>query len=154
MLKNFISDEAHTLGSLFHSLDLSPLPGSLTVKEVFLSETGRPSNIWTVTELTHTLSHIWSFFVNVVTPSAASSPPNTENAFDRLMAGPCQTWTRKAEATAAMAERFFQSWFHSKSHCWEHSLRGMISYSKTNTMLRVLTDALWKIDEHHEETNH
>ncbi len=55
------SDEAHTLGSLFHTLQLPSTHGSETVRKVFLSEIGRPDDVWTASELTHPVSLVSQF---------------------------------------------------------------------------------------------
>ena len=164
------SDEAHTLGSLFHSLDLPPVPGSLTVKEVFLSETGRPSDIWTAAELTHPLSLVSQFkkpyvkfVVDVVAPIAASSSQNTENAFDRLMAGSRRLAQLERERQRPQLPRLKNSsspGFTQKDALQNHIVENIFERNdllfkdkhQVDTdgilMLSILTDALWNIDEH------
>ena len=54
------SNEDLTLGALFNTLEL-PNTGSLTVKGVSLSESGRPSDVWTAAQLSHPVSLVSQF---------------------------------------------------------------------------------------------
>ena len=54
------SNKDLTLGALFNTLEL-PNTGSLTVKEVSLSESGRPSDVWTAAQLSHPVSLVSQF---------------------------------------------------------------------------------------------
>ena len=47
------TDEGLTLGAVFHTLEA---PTGLSVKKVYLSATGKPSDTWTAAELTHPVS--------------------------------------------------------------------------------------------------
>ena len=76
------ADESLSFGVLYHSV----LPSELVVNKVYLSETGKSSDIWTAAELTHPISLQFEkpyvkFMVDKVEPVRST----TENAFDWLM---------------------------------------------------------------------
>ena len=92
--------EGLTLGAVFHTLEA---PTGLSVKKVYLSATGKPSDTWTAAELTHPVSlssqfgkSYLKFVVEAVQPALTSK--GNENAFDRLMAG-----ARRVSAEACQA---------------------------------------------------
>ena len=94
------TDEGLTLGAVFHTLEA---PTGLSVKKVYLSATGKPSDTWTAAELTHPVSlssqfgkPYLKFVVEAVQPALTSK--GNENAFDRLMAG-----ARRVSAEARQA---------------------------------------------------
>ena len=110
----------------------------LTVKGVSLSDSGRPSDVWT-------------FTVDVVTPTTSHS----ENAFDRLMAGSRRLFQMERQNRMPQLPAMKSSsspGFTQKDALQNHIIKDLLEKNglqfkdKHVLMLRVLTDTLWNIE--------
>ena len=99
------------------------------------------------------------FTVDVVTPTTSHS----ENAFDRLMAGSRRLFQMERQNRMPQLPAMKSSWVYTERCFAKPDLlekNGLQFKDKHQVdmdgalMLRVLTDTLWNIDEHHEKINH
>ena len=102
------SNEDLTLGALFNTLEL-PNTGSLTVKGVSLSESGKPSDVWLVSQFNKPYV---KFTVDVVTPTTSHS----ENAFDRLMAGSRRLFQMERQNRMPQLPAMKNSWVYTERY--------------------------------------
>ncbi len=166
-------DESYTFGNIFHTLELPPTLGSVTPKGFFLSSTGRPSDFWTASDLNHPVSlasqfkkPYVKFTVNIIAPNASGG---SMNIVDRLMAGSRRLAQLERESHLPQlpepkesSSPGFTQKDALKNYIIENVLKKNGLYFRDKhqmetdgvLMLRVLTDALWNIDEHHEKINH
>ena len=142
------------------------------MKGVSLSESGRPSDVRTAAQLSHPVSLVSQFnkpyvkfTVDVVTPTTSHS----ENAFDRLMVGSRRLVQMERQNCMPQLPAMKSSsspGFTQKDALQNHIIEDLLEKNglqfkdkhQVDTdgalMLRVLTDTLWNIDEHHEKINH
>lgn len=165
------TDESLTLGAVFHTLEA---PTGLSVKKVYLSATGKPSDSWTAAELTHPVSlssqfgkPYLKFMVEAVQPALNSE--GNENAFDRLMAGARRLSEEARQARMPHLPDTKDSsspGYTQKDALYNYIILDVLKKNSLlfenkhvadtdgTMLLRVLTDVLWNIDEHHEKINH
>ena len=109
------------------------------------------------------------FVVDVVTPTSPSASETAINAFDRLIAGSRRQAQLEHERHLPQLPKPKNSsspGFTKKDALHNHILKNILEKNnllfkdkhQADTdgvlMLKVLTDALWNIDEHHEKINH